>query len=307
MNVIERFEQIVTKENVLENESMKSHTTFQAGGDARLFVMPRNEEETAKVISICRESHVDWMILGHGSNLLVSDAGYDGVVIWLKKYMNGCRTVGNEVIAQAGAMMPTVAREAWKNGLGGLEFASGIPGTVGGGLAMNAGAYGGEMRQVVKEALVLTKEGTLRTVTNEELQLTYRHSAVQSEHWIVLQVTFSLQKKDPDDIKARMDDYNGRRREKQPLEYGSAGSTFKRPEGYFAGKLIEDAGLKGYRIGDAQVSEKHAGFVINRANATASEIWRVCCHVKKTVKEKFGVDLEMEVKTVGSFDKISEG
>ncbi len=302
MNIKEMIEQIVTGENVLENEPMKIHTTFQAGGNARLFVMPRTEEETAKVVQICRENHAEWVILGHGSNLLVSDKGYDGVVIWLKKYLNGCWAEENEMIAQAGVMMPTVAREAWKCGLGGLEFASGIPGTVGGGVTMNAGAYGGEMAQVVKEALVLTEDGKLRTVSNKELQFSYRHSAVQSEKWIVLKVRFLLFPKNSEDIKTLMDDYNGRRREKQPLEYGSAGSTFKRPTGYFAGKLIEDAGLKGYRIGDAQVSEKHAGFVINRGNATASEIWSVCNHVKKTVKEKFGVDLEMEVKTIGSFE-----
>lgn len=302
MDMREWFEQIVTKENVLEREPMKLHTTFQAGGDARLFVMPRDEEETAKVVGICRERGAAYMILGHGSNLLVSDSGYDGVVIWLKKHMSACWTEGTLLTAQAGAMMPTAAREAYKNGLGGLEFASGIPGTVGGGLAMNAGAYGGEMSQVVKEALVLTGEGALRTVSTEELNLTYRHSAVQSEGWIVLRAVFSLSKRDPKDIKALMDDYNGRRREKQPLEYGSAGSTFKRPQGYFAGRLIEESGLKGYRIGDAQVSEKHAGFVINRGHATASDIWRVCCHVKKTVKEKCGVDLEMEVKTIGSFE-----
>lgn len=195
MNIREEIEQIVTSENVLEKEPMKKHTTFKTGGNARLFVMPRTEDEIEKVVSICNQYHMNWLILGHGSNLLVSDDGFDGVMIWLKKYMNNCQVEGNRVIAQAGAMMPTVAMEAWKHGLSGLEFASGIPGTVGGGLTMNAGAYGGEMSQVVKEALVLTEQGKLKSVTNEELKLSYRHSAIQEENWIVLRITFSLQKK----------------------------------------------------------------------------------------------------------------
>lgn len=305
MNIREEFEKILTKENVLEKEPMKLHTTFKAGGDARLFVMPRTEDEIVEVVSLCRKKNVEWMVLGHGSNLLVSDDGFDGVIIWLKKYMNGCRVEGNEIIAQAGAMMPMVAMEACKHGLSGLEFASGIPGTVGGGLTMNAGAYGGELSQVVKEVLVLTDQGELKHVPNEKLRFSYRHSVIQEKNWVVLQITFSLQSKNPTDIKLCMDDYNGRRREKQPLEYGSAGSTFKRPNGYFAGKLIEEAGLKGYRIGDAQVSEKHAGFVINLGNATALDIWKVCCHVKKVVKERFNVELELEVKMIGAFDIIS--
>ncbi len=306
MDIRNRMEQVVSKENVLTEEPMKQHTTFQAGGSARLFVMPRNEVETAQLVRICREESVDWFILGRGSNLLVSDKGYDGVVIWLQKYLNQCHTDGTEISAQAGVMLPAVAREAQRCGLSGLEFASGIPGTVGGALTMNAGAYGGDMSQVVKEAVVLTEDGALRRMAREELMLSYRHSAVPDQNLVVLHVIFSLTPGDPVDIKAKMDDYNGRRREKQPLEYGSAGSTFKRPQGYFAGKLIEEAGLKGFCIGDAQVSEKHAGFVINRGNATAQEIWSVCCYVQKRVKETFGVELELEVKTVGEFVRADQ-
>ena len=246
---------------------------------------PDTEGQLAEIIRLCREQQVPWYILGNGSNLLVGDKGYRGVVIQICKRMNEIRTEENKIYAQAGALLSKIAAQALSNSLTGFEFASGIPGTLGGAVMMNAGAYGGEMKHVLESADVLTPEGEFLTLSLEELELGYRTSVVATKGYTVLGATIALEKGNPEEIKAYMDDLKERRITKQPLEYASAGSTFKRPEGYFAGKLIQDSGLKGYSVGDAQISEKHSGFVINRGNASAKDVLSLIEHVQETVKE----------------------
>lgn len=280
---------------------MSRHTTFQAGGPAKYFVTPADAQALKQVMLLCRQENVPYFILGKGSNLLVSDSGYDGVVIDLTRHFDQITVEGQEITAQAGVSMPVLSRVAMMHGLGGLEFAAGIPGSVGGGCVMNAGAYGGEIRHVLKEAQVLTQEGEILTIAAADMALGYRTSCILAKGYIVLSCTYTLQPREADLILADMKYYNSQRRLKQPLDKGSAGSTFKRPEGYFAGKLIQDAGLKGYQVGQAAVSEKHAGFVVNLGGATASDIWQVCQDVRRAVNEQFGVELEMEVKTLGFF------
>lgn len=301
MNLKQKLIDIVTETNLRTEEPMKLHTTFRIGGSAEFFAEPETESQIAELVRLCRKEQIPYMILGRGSNMLVSDDGIRGVVICLQSRWTACEADGEYITAQSGATLSSVAQLACKMGLAGLEFASGIPGTVGGGLRMNAGAYGGEMKDVVVSARVLTEEGTIISLSNEELQFGYRSSIIGKKGYTVLSCTMKLMPGDPEEIRNRMQDFNGRRREKQPLEYPSAGSMFKRPEGFFAGKLIQDAGLKGYRVGDAQVSEKHAGFVVNRGNATAAEIIKLCQDVQKKVNEQFGIVLEMEVRKVGSF------
>lgn len=303
MDILERLKQIVEPEDLFCEEPMKGYTTFRVGGPARWMVCPRGEEELQEILRLCRESGTPFFILGRGSNLLVSDRGYDGVVINLRRHMNrvSADEKTGEITAEAGAFLPAVSQAALAAGLTGLEFAAGIPGTMGGGLFMNAGAYGGELRQVVTEARVLDRQGCIRTIPADQLELGYRTSRFVRSGEIILSCRLQLAPGDREQIKALMEELNGRRRDKQPLEYGSAGSTFKRPEGYFAGKLIEDAGLKGYTIGGAQVSEKHAGFVINTGSATAADICTLCRHIIRTVAEKFGVELELEVQLLGDF------
>ncbi|MBQ8637844.1 MAG: UDP-N-acetylmuramate dehydrogenase [Lachnospiraceae bacterium] len=293
----------VSEENLQEQVSMKEYTTFRAGGPARWFVTPQNEQELAAVLAVCRTHEVPYLVLGRGSNLLIGDGGFDGAVLSMRKGFDQV-TIDRDagvMDVQAGVMMPTAAAKALEAGFEGLEFASGIPGTIGGGILMNAGAYGGELGQILIDVTVLDPDGTVRTVTAEEAALSYRHSAFIGSGMVILSCRLQLTPCDRLSIRAKMDDFNGRRREKQPLEFASAGSTFKRPAGHFAGKLIEDAGLKGYSVGDAQVSEKHAGFVINRGNASAAEIRAVCEHVAQTVKEIHGVELELEVQLAGIF------
>lgn len=303
MELEQRLREVLDREDLITKEELKYHTTFRVGGPARFFATPKTESELQKIVTICRETDTPWFVLGRGSNLLVSDDGFDGVIIHMQKHWNHCHTEGTYIFAEAGVMMSAVAQEALRSHLTGLEFASGIPGTVGGGLRMNAGAYGGEMKQVVVSARVLDGDGSVLELSKEELEMGYRTSIVGKNGYIVLSCIMELQPGDPNLIRSTMDEMNAKRREKQPLEYGSAGSTFKRPEGYFAGKLIQDAGLKGFRIGDAQVSEKHAGFVINRGNATASDIMRLCKEVSNRVQTQFGVTLEMEVRRLGKFEE----
>ena len=292
---------ILKEEQVKKDEPMKSHTTFRVGGPADYFVTPQTAEEVAKVIEACTQEKVPYYIVGNGSNLLVGDKGYRGVVIQICKRMNEIRTEENKIYAQAGALLSKIAAQALSNSLTGFEFASGIPGTLGGAVMMNAGAYGGEMKHVLASADVLTPEGEFLTLSLEELELGYRTSVVATKGYTVLGATIALEKGNPEEIKAYMDDLKERRITKQPLEYASAGSTFKRPEGYFAGKLIQDSGLKGYSVGDAQISEKHSGFVINRGNASAKDVLALIEHVQEIVEEKFGVHLETEVKRIGEF------
>ncbi len=297
--MLEILQKLVGTEQVWAQEPMKKHTTFRVGGCARYLVEPGDVQQLSAVVNACREQKVPYYVVGNGSNLLVSDAGYNGVIIHLFKNMSEIRTEGNHMILQAGALLARAARTACREGLSGLEFASGIPGTVGGALVMNAGAYGGEMKDVVSRVTVLTSEGESREYTKEQMAFGYRRSRLTEEAGIVLETEFTLHPGRTEEIQARMEELKEKRVLKQPLEYASAGSTFKRPEGHFAGKLIEDAGLRGFRIGDAQVSEKHCGFVINRGNASASEIAEVIRQVQDRVYAHSGVRLQTEVKFLG--------
>lgn len=297
--MLEILQKLVGTEQVWAQEPMKKHTTFRVGGCARYLVEPGDVQQLSAVVNACREQKVPYYVVGNGSNLLVSDAGYNGVIIHLFKNMSEIRTEGNHMILQAGALLARAARTACREGLSGLEFASGIPRTVGGALVMNAGAYGGEMKDVVSRVTVLTSEGEPREYTKEQMAFGYRRSRLTEEAGIVLETEFTLHPGRTEEIQARMEELKEKRVLKQPLEYASAGSTFKRPEGHFAGKLIEDAGLRGFRIGDAQVSEKHCGFVINRGNASASEIAEVIRQVQDRVYAHSGVRLQTEVKFLG--------
>ena len=288
--------------SVREQEPMSAHTTFRAGGPARYFVTPEGEKELAAVLAACREAEKAYYILGNGSNLLVSDAGYPGVMILLgSQFTEVVCPEGEPGVYElgAGVLLSRAAREAQKDGMTGFEFAAGIPGTVGGAAVMNAGAYGGELKDVLESVRVMTPDGEVKELKTEELDLGYRHSCIPERGYIVLSARIRLEKGDPEAIRVRMDELAAKRREKQPLEYPSAGSTFKRPEGYFAGKLISDAGLKGFSVGGAQVSEKHAGFVINTGNATAADVIALTDAVRDKVFEKYGVKLELEIKQLG--------
>ncbi len=292
--------QIMGEAQVHLEEPMCSHTTFRTGGPAEIFLTP-DQDQLVLVLEQCRMQNEPYLIIGNGSNLLAGDQGLSGVVIEIGKPMSGIRVEGNRVTAQAGALLSSVASRAARAGLSGLEFASGIPGSIGGAVVMNAGAYGGEMKDILEQVTVLTKDGQIRTLKTEELELSYRRSCIETCGYIVLEAVLELQAGDAEDIFSRMRGLTEQRVAKQPLEYPSAGSTFKRPEHHFAGKLIEEAGLRGYRVGDAQVSEKHCGFVINRQNATSADIRQLMQDVQERVEEKFGVKLEPEVKFVGKF------
>lgn len=295
------FAAVVGAENVLLQEPMEKHTTFRIGGPADYFLCPQSAKQVQELLAVCRENRIPCFILGNGSNLLVSDAGYRGAVIQIYKNMNAVSAKGERIHAQAGALLSAVANYAWKNGLGGLEFASGIPGTLGGAVVMNAGAYGGEMKDVLESVTVLEQDQTIRTLAAEELAMGYRTSVIKERDCVVLEAVLKLAAQEPDTVKARMDELKEQRIAKQPLEYPSAGSTFKRPEGNFAGKLIMDAGLRGYRVGGAQVSEKHCGFVINREHAKAADVRRLMEEVQEIVEQKFSVRLEPEIKFLGEW------
>ena len=292
---------IIDETRVLVDEPMNRHTTFRVGGCADFFVMPRSVAEIQDVLSLCVQENMPYYILGNGSNLLVSDKGYRGLILQIFKEMNQIEVRSATVKAQAGALLSKIGAAAYEAGLTGFEFASGIPGAAGGAVVMNAGAYGGEMKDILESVTVITPEGELLTLSNEELELGYRTSIVARKGYIVVEAIFRLQIGDKKEIRARMDELKQQRTSKQPLEYPSAGSTFKRPEGYFAGKLIQDAGLRGFQVGGAQVSEKHCGFVINKHEATAADIAELIRQVSDKVKAQFGVELEPEVKRLGEF------
>lgn len=296
-----KLEQILGEEQILREEPMRLHTTFRIGGPAQFFVIPRTQEEAAAAVRLCRSEGAPYYIIGNGSNLLVSDKGYRGVVIQLFKEFSDINIEGTRIRAQAGASLAKIAAEALRAGLAGFEFAAGIPGTLGGACIMNAGAYGGEMKDVLLAVTVLTKDGEICEIPREELDMGYRTSRASREGWIVLGATIELARGDEKEIRAKMEDLKQRRTDKQPLEYPSAGSTFKRPEGYFAGKLIQDAGLKGLRVGDAMVSEKHSGFVVNCGNATAADVDGLIRLVQEKVREDSGITLEPEVRRLGEF------
>ena len=297
----EKLSKITGKEQILLQEPMKKHTTFRIGGPADYLVLPQTMEEIADIVKLCRQEETPWYIMGNGSNLLVADAGVRGVVIQLLRNFNQIQVEGSQIRIQAGAQNAAVARQALEASLTGFEFAAGIPGTIGGAVVMNAGAYGGEMKDILKEVTVLDQEGMIQRIPEEELELGYRTSIIARKGYLVLEALIELKPGDPQEIRAVMDELKEKRDTKQPLEYPSAGSTFKRPEGYFAGKLIMDAGLRGFTVGGAQISEKHCGFVINKGGATAKDVTDLMEETKKVVMEKFGVALEPEVKRLGQF------
>ena len=288
------------KLGLLQDEPMKKHTTFRIGGPADYYAEP-DMSRISKLIEMAKACDMPVTVIGNGSNLLVGDGGIRGIVMEIGKQMAEISIEGTKITAGAGAMLSAIASKAAAQELTGLEFASGIPGSLGGAVVMNAGAYGGELKDVLTEATVLTPEGTFLTLPVAELDLSYRHSIIPERGYLVVSAVLELHPGKAEEIRAVMEDLKEKRVSKQPLEYPSAGSTFKRPEGYFAGKLIQDAGLKGYQVGDAQVSEKHSGFVINRGNATAADVMQLISDVADKVKEQFGVTMEPEVKRVGRF------
>ncbi len=291
----------VPEEDILTEEPMSRHTTFRIGGEAACFIRISSEEQLRKLIPYFENVGVEYFVLGKGSNLLVGDKGYPGVILQISDACQQIETEENRLQVQAGAALSKVALFAMERGLEGLEFAAGIPGTVGGGVVMNAGAYGGEMKQVVESVRVLSSEGEILTLDNDTMEFGYRTSIIRNRNFTVLSVTFRLREGNREEIRARIEDFQKRRMEKQPLNYPSAGSTFKRPEGYFAGKLIMDAGLRGFQIGDARVSDKHCGFVVNVGKATARDVTDVIEEVQEKVRERFGVSLEREVIYLGKF------
>ncbi|RKQ33165.1 UDP-N-acetylmuramate dehydrogenase [Oceanobacillus halophilus] len=298
----DKLSETTSKENVLVNEEIKNHTYTKLGGKADYYVTPESYEEVQSIVKLANSEGVPFTLLGNGSNLIVKDGGIRGIVLNLQK-LNEIKTDENVIVAQSGARIIDVSREALKERLTGLEFACGIPGSVGGALYMNAGAYGGEVKDVLTSAVVVTREGELITLAADELDLAYRKSNIPEKGYIVLEAEFSLKNGNYEEIKAIMDDLTYRRESKQPLEYPSCGSVFKRPPGYFAGKLIQDSNLQGKQIGGAQVSLKHAGFIVNIDHASATEYIDLIRFVQKTVKEKFGVSLEREVRIIGE-DKV---
>lgn len=285
---------------IFMEEPMKKHTTFRVGGPADVLVQP-DETALAAILALCRQYYVPYSFIGNGSNLLVGDKGIRGVVIEMTDPMGNIEVHGTKITAQAGAMLSKIANTAASNGLGGMEFAAGIPGSVGGAVVMNAGAYGGEMKDIIERVYVLDENGAQLELDRDALDLGYRHSCIPEKKYIVTKVVLELVPRDEAEIRSKMKELNEKRAEKQPLQYPSAGSTFKRPEGYFAGKLIMDAGLRGYQVGGAQVSEKHCGFVINKGDATAADICQLMQDVADKVQAQFGVVLEPEVKMIGEF------
>lgn len=296
-----KFCNCLGSDNVKQQEPMSRHTTFRIGGPADFYLCPHSTKEVQEIVEICKEEKLPYFVLGNGSNLLVSDKGYRGVVVQLWKNFSDITVKDCCIQAKAGALLSKVAAEALEAGLTGMEFASGIPGTIGGAAFMNAGAYGGEMKNIIKSVKVLDTQGEVLVLPKEELKMGYRTSIVKEKGYTVLSVELELTRGNQEEIRNTMEDLKERRTSKQPLEMPSAGSTFKRPEGYFAGKLIMDSGLRGFSVGGAQVSEKHCGFVVNKGGATAMDVLNLIREVQRKVKEQFGVDLETEVRFLGEF------
>lgn len=294
----DKFNEFYDNEQIEMNSEMKNHIYFKVGGKVDILLNPTTVEQVIKTLSVCKENNIPYYIIGNGSNIIVRDGGIRGVVIKLSA-LNDISLNGKEIKAACGALLKDVSNKALEETLTGFEFACGIPGSVGGAVFMNAGAYDSEVNNVILEAEVLDNEGNVKIFSKEELELGYRTSKVMQQGLIVLSATFQLKDGEHEKIKHRIDELTFRREDKQPLEYPSAGSTFKRPEGHFAGKLIEDSGLKGFSIGGAAVSEKHSGFVINKGGATAKDILDLIEYVQKEVKIKFGVDLSPEVRIIG--------
>ena len=297
---VEALQNIVGKDNIWQEEPMSKHTTFRVGGPADVLVRPVGEQ-LSQVIRLCRELEEPYYVIGNGSNLLVGDKGIRGLVIEMAKGQDELRVEGSQIVAGAGTLLSRAANLAAEHGLTGMEFAAGIPGSIGGAVVMNAGAYGGEMKDIIESVTVVDAKGERKTLSLEELELGYRKSCILEKGYIVTEARLNLTAGDKESIQARMKELREMRTTKQPLEYPSAGSTFKRPEGYFAGKLIMDAGLRGYQVGGAQVAEKHCGFVINKGGATAQDICTLMQDVSREVEKQFHVTLEPEVKMIGEF------
>lgn len=302
MNQTERIKQACSSLQLRERVALSAYTTLRVGGEAALFAEPRTEEEVVSLLHAAKEADVPVLVLGNGSNTLVRDGGFPGLVLHLGKDFSAITCSGRMLAAQSGALLSTLARVACENGLTGLEFAQGIPGSVGGGVYMNAGAYGGELAQVIRQVRVWDGQ-RIRDADKDEMSFSYRHTAAMERGWLILSAVFALNEGDREQIENTMRELGARRREKQPLEYPSAGSFFKRPAGYFTGQLIEQSGLKGLQIGGAQVSEKHAGFLINRGGAAAGDFLRLMERVQRTVERDSGVWLENEVRIVGQDQK----
>lgn len=297
---LEQLSAILPENAIYPDEPMSRHTTFRIGGSADVLVTP-DITQAAEIRMLCKKMHMPLTVIGNGSNLLVGDKGIRGCVMEFTRPAGEILVSGEQITVQAGVLLSKAAAVAAEHGLTGLEFAAGIPGTIGGAVVMNAGAYGGEMKDIILDVDVLTKDGEKKTIPQEALDLSYRHSCIPKEGYFVLSARLQLKKGDGKEIRAVMAELREKRVSRQPLEFPSAGSTFKRPEGYFAGKLIEDCGLRGYTVGGAQVSEKHCGFVINRGSATASDVRELILDVQKKVYEKFQVRIEPEVKMMGEF------
>lgn len=297
--ILEKIESVVANGRVMVDEPMKHHTTFKIGGPADLLVEPSSIEEVESVLKICRSEDIPVTVIGNGSNLLVRDGGIRGVVVKIAEMLSDVSVYEEKIVAEAGALMSKISSKALEHSLGGFEFASGIPGTIGGAVTMNAGAYGGEIKDYVSAVICIDSKGQVKEYSGEEMAFGYRKSLVQTEGLVVLSVEISLKRGNRDEIKSKIDDYTERRTSKQPLHLASGGSTFKRPEGHFAGKLIEDAGLRGLRHKNIQVSEKHCGFVVNLGESKAEDVLNLIGVVQKTVYDKFGIQLEPEIRIIG--------
>lgn len=297
----EYIESVFEKQDIYFQEPMSRHTSFRTGGEADCLLQIRNVVQLQKILSYLRRTGNEYFLLGNGTNLLVSDRGYQGVVLQMGEGLSGISVEGEKIRVQAGALLSKTAKTAMDAGLAGMEFASGIPGSIGGGIVMNAGAYDGEMKQIVEQVTVLNEDGELMELDCDTMEFGYRTSVIRNRPFVVVEALLSLQRGDPEQILAKMADFAQRRRAKQPLEYPSAGSTFKRPEGYFAGKLIMDSGMRGRRVGGAQVSEKHCGFIVNTGNATSEDVAELIMEVQERVKERFGIMLEPEIVKLGKF------
>lgn len=293
------LKEIISIDKIKIDEPMSSHTTFKIGGPADFLVLPSDINEILNVYKLCQDNNVKLTTIGNGSNLVVRDGGIRGIVLKLYKNFSQISVNENIIEGQCGALLSKIANEALKNNLSGLEFASGIPGTLGGAVIMNAGAYGHEMHEVVLETKFIDHDSQIKTIKNNEHQFGYRKSIFQNKQCIILSTRMQLKEGNQKEIKDMMECLNSQRKSKQPLEMPSAGSVFRRPEGHFVGKLVDDCNLKGYSIGGAQVSEKHSGFIVNKGNATCTDVLDLIKHIKKTVKDNFGVELETEVKIIG--------
>ena len=299
-NIYKKLEQVIDKEIIKYNEPLAKHNTMKVGGPCKALIEVRTVDDIVNSINFAKKNNIKYYILGNGSDVFATDKGFNGIIIKIAKYFSDIKRDGNFVTATSGVGMPRLSMYCYNEGLKGLEFACGIPGTIGGGVRMNAGAYGSQMDLVVYQTKYLDEKGNIKTLSKEDHEFRYRHSYFADHpEYIIIETTFKLEEGNKEEIKAIMDKNNAARREKQPLEYASSGSTFKRPEGYFVGKIIEESNLKGYHVGDAEVSTKHGGFVVNKGKASAKDVMDVIEHVQKVIKENYGIDLETEVIIIG--------